>query len=577
MPFYIDKGCVGCQYCRWECPAGAITIKGPGYQIDADKCTDCGRCAEVCHPGIIKSTIPEPEPKPHKSVKLTCDVCVIGAGGVGTGSAARASALGMDVILIEAAKHFGGGTYLAHGGLFPGSEKVYGRLGIEPGYDMVVNRWKEISGGKIEDKDIDWLKSNIRVNGQFLDWFDSLDPAYCAGFTGGSPGFPFNFDMPVRHINTKARDDSIGPGWMGSYITEKLFETAMKKGTRYFNKTRALEFIKDKNNRITGVIAKDQGGSVQIDARAFVLGTGCYLMNDELLKTTEPDLIRGDATIVRLNVPTNVGDGHDMVAKIGGKVDYTRGCRPRGPTHHPYYYAVYKLQMYPENVFFNDEGERFFELSNRMQIPGGIPTGGNKEPEPGEMILHSRTGKCYIVMDSDQLDISGRKLIQNIMKGHDDFLVNWQQEIEEECSLETWPARKAESINDMAVKLGMDPNKLIASVKRYNELCKKGVDEDFGKKKEYMHPIVKPPFYGFLQQNFDNGANMGGISIDEKFRVIDKSDRPFENLYCAGDAASWDLGKVKSPVGLLGGLGGSWASGYQIANYINEYLKVIKI
>ncbi len=571
MPYYIEKGCVGCHYCKSECPSEAIRYKGAGYQITADKCISCGRCAEVCHLGLIKNTdSPEPAAEPHDPIHLSCDVLVIGAGGVGTGAAARASSLGFDVILIEAAKQYGGGTYLAHGAVFPASKVVYGRLGIEYDLDESVSRWLFMSGGKLQDSEK--LRKNLIANGEFLDWFDSLDPSYGTVFTKGSPGFPFKIDIPRRYLNTKAKDDSIGPGWMGSWITDKLFETALKNGIRYYNKTRALKFIIGCDGKITGIIAKDPGGIIQIDAKAFVLGTGGYLMNDERMKAIDPDFIRGDATMLRLNVPTNIGDGHDMVSEIGGQVDYSRG-RVRGPVHHPYCYSVYRMMNSPRNVFFSDEGKRFFEMSNMLPGPGG-QTGSEDQPDPGQLILHSRTGKCYVIMDSEQLELEGQGLLDHMMEGHDDYLKDWRQEIEEEVSLEDWPARKADSIAELAAKLGMDPERLTESIIRYNKLCEKGVDEDFGKKPEHMHPIQKPPYYAFMGQNFDNGASLGGIAIDDEFRVINRETEPFDGLYCAGDCATYDPAENKGPVGLCGGLGGSWASGFQIANYIEGYLKL---
>ena len=573
MAYHIRRGCVCCHYCRWECPAQAIAYKGPGYQIDPQKCISCGKCAEVCHSNLIYDLEnPEPEVSNHDTVKLTCDVLIIGAGGVGTGAAAKASELGYDVVLIEASKHYGGGTYYAHGAVFPASDVVYGRLGIPNDLEETTDFIMKMAAMTDGTPNAETLRENVRANGRFIDWFDSLDPSYCAGFEAGSPGFPFKIDMPRRHINTKAKDDSIGPGWMGSWVTDKLFETAMKNGVRYYNETRAREFITNEDGTVIGVIASDPGGSVEIYGKAFVLGTGGYLMNDELMNAIDPNFSRGDASMVRLNVPTNVGDGHDMVAGIGGDVDYGRGA-PRGPTHHPYSYAVNKLLDNPENVFFSEDGDRFLEMSNRGH--GGPPLGRkDSQPDPtdpAQMILHSRTGKCYVVMDSDLLEIEGQRLVENIMVGHDDFLVDWRQEIENECALEDWPARKADTIEELAVKLGMDPKRLRSGVDRYNELCGKRRDEDFGKKPENMHPILKPPFYGFLGQNFDNGASIGGISIDNGFHVTDKAGRPFDGVYCAGDAATYDFCGT-GPSGLCGGLGGSWASGYQIAIYIDEYL-----
>jgi formate hydrogenlyase subunit 6/NADH:ubiquinone oxidoreductase subunit I len=50
----ITKNCLACGICYDECPSDAIVIDNEGaniykgYQINLDKCTDCGICSEVC-------------------------------------------------------------------------------------------------------------------------------------------------------------------------------------------------------------------------------------------------------------------------------------------------------------------------------------------------------------------------------------------------------------------------------------------------------------------------------------------------------------------------------------------------
>ena len=39
-------GCIGCKLCERSCEAGAITVLNGLAHIDADKCTNCGVCAE---------------------------------------------------------------------------------------------------------------------------------------------------------------------------------------------------------------------------------------------------------------------------------------------------------------------------------------------------------------------------------------------------------------------------------------------------------------------------------------------------------------------------------------------------
>ncbi len=47
----------------------------------------------------------------------------------------------------------------------------------------------------------------------------------------------------------------------------------------------------------------------------------------------------------------------------------------------------------------------------------------------------------------------------------------------------------ADSIEELAKLIEVDPATLQATVDRYNELCEKGVDEDFGKPADKMYPI----------------------------------------------------------------------------------------
>ena len=568
MAYHIDAGCVGCHYCRNECPAGAIRYMGAGYQIDPEKCTGCGLCAKLCHLSLIHDMdAPETAAPRHEKTCLDCDVLVIGAGGVGTGAAARAAFLGMDVILIEAAEKYGGGTYLAHGASFPASRTVYERLGIEYDLDKMMGFWNFLGKGKIRDQEA--LRRNIMANGQFLDWFDSLDPEFCSVFKNVGKDRPFEFDMPEKHLNKRSVDDSIGPGWTGSWVTERLFETAVKYGARYFNRTRARRFIME-NGRVAGVLAEDPGGEVEIRAGAFVLATGPYLMNDAILNAIDPCYVRPGASILRLTVPTNVGDGHEMAAGIGAKVDVSY-ARTRGPVHHPYSYAVNKMMLDPENVYFSEDGDRFFEIKpSSPGLPGQRIV--EKPDSPGQRILHSRTGSCWLIMDSDQLRIAGERLVSGIMPGFEEYLSSWREAVEEECALEDRPARRGDSLTELSRKLGMVPGRLEKAVERWNELCDAGEDTDMGKAPEHMRRIEKPPFYAFIGQNFDNGASIGGVEIDGLFRVVDENGRPFDGLYCAGDCASYSPEEERGPIGLVGGLGGSWASGYQIANYIKEYL-----
>lgn len=50
----IASQCTGCSMCEFECPNGAISMKGDAFAINPKQCTECAginempKCAEIC-------------------------------------------------------------------------------------------------------------------------------------------------------------------------------------------------------------------------------------------------------------------------------------------------------------------------------------------------------------------------------------------------------------------------------------------------------------------------------------------------------------------------------------------------
>jgi fumarate reductase flavoprotein subunit len=93
---------------------------------------------------------------------------------------------------------------------------------------------------------------------------------------------------------------------------------------------------------------------------------------------------------------------------------------------------------------------------------------------------------------------------------------------------------KGNTLEELAMKAGIDPAGLVETVKRYNSFVEKGVDEDFGKPK-MLAKIETPPFYAIPQWPAVHHT-MGGIRINTRAQVLDVNGNPIPKLYAAGEA-----------------------------------------
>lgn len=96
-------------------------------------------------------------------------------------------------------------------------------------------------------------------------------------------------------------------------------------------------------------------------------------------------------------------------------------------------------------------------------------------------------------------------------------------------------AFKADTLDELAKKLGMNPDNLKRTVAKWNEFCKTQKGDEFGRMScEEGNKLPGGPYYASVMTPSVHHT-MGGVTIDEDTRVLDKNGRPIRGLYAAGE------------------------------------------
>jgi succinate dehydrogenase/fumarate reductase flavoprotein subunit len=135
------------------------------------------------------------------------------------------------------------------------------------------------------------------------------------------------------------------------------------------------------------------------------------------------------------------------------------------------------------------------------------------------------------------LDEEGRKMYPLGDGKSNDRNYRYVWSPDNKAEIENGILKQANSIPELAQKLGVPPNALQASIDRWNELCAKGEDSDFARPSGTMMPIKTPPFLaGEVWPVVSN--TQGGPVHNARQQVLDPSGRPIPRLYAAGELGS---------------------------------------
>ncbi|HEY3262896.1 MAG TPA: FAD-dependent oxidoreductase [Pseudonocardiaceae bacterium] len=525
----------------------------------------------------------------------TFDVVVLGTGAAALTAAIRAAAEDASVGLFEKADTVGGTSAWSGGMVWIPMNPHMAELGISDSRKEILAYLESLSHGLIDmdlaaamvdagPEALSWLEENTPARFQIIKDFPDYHPERPGAKPGGGrslecPLFPFDQLGAWQHRvtvgpqlsgNILMSETSLGRGapqgvdpaelarrqihderGAGQGLVGALLKGCLDRGIEPRTGMRAVELIQ-RDRRVVGVRFETAAGPVEVGAnRGVVIATGGFEWDRDLVRAFS----RGP--LVRCaSVPTNTGDGLRMAMRIGAAL---------GNMREAWWVATIDVPVGGRMAAWQVNGER--------TRPHTIMVNRHGKRFTNEAANYNALGAAFHVIDVSRFDYPNHPAWM-IFDRH--YLTRYGLAgYKGEPPTPEWIV-EAPSLAALAAAIEVPPDPLAQTVARWNELCARAEDTDFGRGTSAhdrwwgdpaagagamatMGPLDTPPFYA-VQVYCGVLGTKGGPRTDRNGQVVDVDGRPIPGLYAAGNAMASVMGMTYGGAG--GTLGPALVFGY---------------
>lgn len=451
---------------------------------------------------------------------------VVGAGLAGHCAALAASAAGATVALLEKTAAPGGST-LASGGsfAFAGTEQQKAQ-GIDDAPQRLAQDLRKVSMGKA---DVALVERYVELQLEAHAWLQSL------GVIFHRVSLSSNTSVPRTHPTVPRQ------------LVEALHARALGcAGLGYLPGTAVEQLLADRQGRVRSVRVRDARGGRELRAGAVVLASGGFARNRGMVARHAPFLANahawggegntGDGIEMALAHGAALADMEHVAGTFGVAINRYPDLEPRAGDE-----VLLRMAMYRGAIAVNLRAERFADESLSYKTLGA-------------RCLEQPQGVAFQVFDQAIMNQSA------IAPNLNDFKDAYDKGV----------IRSAASIADLAACVGLDAQRLSATVERYNSQIGRGQDSDFGRTRlggGFGEPVQirTPPFY-ILPCCTALLSTYCGLRVDRETRVLKEDGTPIPGLYAAGETtggfhgAGYMSGSALGKAAIFGRLAGQRAA-----------------
>lgn len=506
---------------------------------------------------------------------MDVDLVVAGTGAAGCGAALAGVARGLRVAVVEKSERLGGATAASLGGLWVPENHIAAAEGLPDSLDAARRYMQFLSGGYALAPMVDAYLHNSRTalsdfaaagvpfrllrglpdhyfpkaegtvaDGRMVEaapiardalgpWGERLEEGVYneAGVSWGDAiawgGLGARQRWPEEELEARRQRRLLaaGPALVGQFVAR-----LMQHGVPILAGFRAERLLVE-DGRVVGLEGQHGGGTVTVRARrGVVLATGGYEGSADLVNRFEglpdwmnifPRSIEGDGMLMGTELGAAVWRVPNNLAMLVGYAIPS----PEVPGEQVFFSAGLRGLSYPHSLVVNDQARRFCDESQFQHVVAGLTR--------FDLGLHRHPNlPAWMLFDAQYLR---RYSFARRPPG---------------APVPDWVMR-ADSLEELARMLGLDPAALAETVARFNAGAARGEDPDHGRGSSAFarstagdphaaHPnlgtLAEPPFCAVRIKL--GGISAAGLLTDPDARVQHVRGRPIAGLYACGNAAA---------------------------------------